>query len=137
MQVFPNYRSRCVSAMLLERIDSYPIRLLPLAELERSNPSPLRKSCWKNLFQWKLKAYPIWKLEWGYNDAVWWKRSIRRATYHMRVFNMAYVVTCDSERMPFPVRLGLHGVYRILGISVLECCSSSLFFTVCWDKRYI
>ena len=29
-----------------------------------------------NLFQWKQKAYLIWKLERSDNDPVWWKHSI-------------------------------------------------------------
>ena len=40
----------------------------------------------------------------------------RRATYHMRVFNMAYAGTCESDSMSFPSRPGLHRVYRVLGI---------------------
>ena len=46
----------------------------------------------------------------------------------MRVFNMAYVSTCKSDRMPFTFRPGLHRVYRILGIQVLECCVVAHFF---------
>ena len=48
-KIIPNYRSRCVSIWFLERIDSYPIRLVSLSESERSNPSPLRKSCRKKI----------------------------------------------------------------------------------------
>ena len=47
LKIIPNYRSRCVSIRFLERIDSYPIRLVSLSESERSNPSLLRKSCRK------------------------------------------------------------------------------------------
>ena len=39
----------------------------------------------------------------------------KQGTY-MRVFNMAYVGTCESDCMPFSYRPGLHRVYRILGI---------------------
>ena len=45
--MIPNYRSRCVSISFSERIDSYPIRLVSLSESDRSNPSPLQKSCRK------------------------------------------------------------------------------------------
>ena len=31
----------------------------------------------KNLFQWKQKAYPVWKLELSDSDPVWWKHSIK------------------------------------------------------------
>ena len=47
LKIVPKYRSRCVSIRFLERIDSYPIRLVSLSESERSNPSLLRKSCRK------------------------------------------------------------------------------------------
>ena len=40
----------------------------------------------------------------------------RRKTYYMHVFNMAYAGMCETDRMPFPPRPGLHRVYRILGI---------------------
>ena len=30
----------------------------------------------KRKFQWKQKAYPIWKLERNHSDPVWWKHSI-------------------------------------------------------------
>ena len=43
-----NYGSRCVSIRFLERIDSYLIRLVSFSESQRSNPSPLRKSCLKS-----------------------------------------------------------------------------------------
>ena len=75
LKIIPNYRSRCVSIRFLERFESYPIRLVSLSESERSNPSPLQKSCRKNLFQWKQKAYLIWKLEQSDNDPVWWKHT--------------------------------------------------------------
>ena len=45
LKIIPNYRSICVSIRFLERIDSYPIHLVSLSEWERSNPSPLWKSC--------------------------------------------------------------------------------------------
>ena len=43
----------------------------------RSVPTPLRyeNHAEKNLFQWKQKAYPIWKLERNDSDPVWWKHS--------------------------------------------------------------
>ena len=41
---------------------------------------------------------------------------LRHVTYHMRVFDMTYVGTCEGDRMPSPSSLGLHGAYRILGI---------------------
>ena len=47
LKIIPNYRSRFVSISFSERIDRYPIRLVSLSELERSNPSLLRKSCRK------------------------------------------------------------------------------------------
>ena len=42
----------------------------------RSVPTPLRyeNHAEKYLFHWKQKAYPIWKLEWGDSDPVWWKQ---------------------------------------------------------------
>ena len=52
LQILRNYRYRCVSIRFLERIDSYPIRLVSLSESERSNPSPLRK-LWLR-FQFKI-----------------------------------------------------------------------------------
>ena len=44
-----------------------------------SVPTPLRYEIHteKNMFQWKQKAYPIWKLERSDNDPVWWKHSTR------------------------------------------------------------
>ena len=47
LKIIPNYRSRRVSIRFLERIDSYPKRPVSLSESERSNPSPLQKSCRK------------------------------------------------------------------------------------------
>ena len=74
LKIIPNYCSRCVSNRFLDRIDSFLIRLVSLSESELSNPSPLRKSYRKNMFLWKQKAYPIWKLERSHSDAVWWKQ---------------------------------------------------------------
>ena len=45
IKIIPNYRSKYVFIRFLEWIDSYPIRLVSLSESERSNPSPLWKSC--------------------------------------------------------------------------------------------
>ena len=44
----------------------------------RSVPTPLRyeNHAEKNMFQWKEKAHPIWKLERSHSDPVWWKHSI-------------------------------------------------------------
>ena len=81
LKIIPNYRSSCFSIRVLERIDSYPIRLVSLSESVRSNLSPLRPLRYenhaeKNPFQWKQKAYPIWKLERSDSDPVSWKHSI-------------------------------------------------------------
>ena len=44
----------------------------------RSVSTPLRNEndAEKNLFQWKQKVCPIWKLDRSDNDPVWWKHSI-------------------------------------------------------------
>ena len=47
LKIIPIYRSRCVSISFSDRIDSFPIRFVSLSESERSNPSPLPKSCRK------------------------------------------------------------------------------------------
>ena len=46
----------------------------------RKVPTPLhyQNHAKKNMFQWKQKAYLIWKLEQSHSDPVWWKHSIRR-----------------------------------------------------------
>ena len=49
---------------ILERIDSYAIRLVSLLESERFSPPPLQKSCWKK-FGLKQKAYPIQYKYWN------------------------------------------------------------------------
>ena len=58
LKIIPNYRSRCVSIRFLERIDSYPIRLVSLSESERSNPSLLRKSCRKKSVPMETETEP-------------------------------------------------------------------------------
>ena len=35
----------------------------------------------KNLFQWKPKTYPIWKLERNDNGPVWWKHSMKTVVF--------------------------------------------------------
>ena len=44
----------------------------------RGVPTPLRyeNHAEKNMFQWKQKAYPIWKLERSHSDPVWRKHNI-------------------------------------------------------------
>ena len=76
LKIIPNCRSRCVCIRFLERMDSYRIRLVSLSESERFNPLRNESDAEKNLFQWKQKVYPIWKLERSDNDPVWWKHSI-------------------------------------------------------------
>ena len=89
LKIIPNHRPRCVSIRFLERIDSYPIRLVSLSESERSNPSPLWKSCRKNWFQWKQKTYPSWKLERGNSDPVGWKHTYKSSysSFHNMLIN--------------------------------------------------
>ena len=77
-KIIPNYRSRCVSVRFSERIiaiwyTSYHFQNLGI-------PTPLRyeNHSKKNMFQWKQKAYPIWKLEWSHSDLVWWKHSVNK-----------------------------------------------------------
>ena len=76
-KIIPNNRSICVSIRFLEQIDCYPIRLVSLSESERSTPLRYENHAEKSPSQWKQKVYPIWKLEWGESDPVWWKHSIR------------------------------------------------------------
>ena len=45
LKIILNYCSRCVSIRFLERIDSYPIRLVSLSESKGSNPFSLQKPC--------------------------------------------------------------------------------------------
>ena len=44
----------------------------------RSVPTPLHyeNHAKENMFQWKQKAYHIWKLKRSHSDPVWWKHSI-------------------------------------------------------------
>ena len=68
--VFPlAFRSRSIAI----RYASYHFQ-------NRSVPTPLRykNHAEKNMFQWKQKAYPIWKLERSHSDPVWWKHSIKQ-----------------------------------------------------------
>ena len=103
LKIIPNDRSRYVSSRFLERNDSYPIRLVSLFESECSNPSPLRKSCRKNLFQWKQKAYPVRKLEQRDSDPLWWKHSTkvtRAVPFHKLIIlhdfedNLIFFILC-------------------------------------------
>ena len=52
----------------------------------RSVPTPLRykNHVEKNMFQWKQKAYLIWKLEQSDNDPVWWKH--KRFFFYKQMF---------------------------------------------------
>ena len=62
LKIIPNYCSRCVSIRFLERIDSYPIRLVSLSESERSNLSSLRKSCRKKYVPMETEALSDMKI---------------------------------------------------------------------------
>ena len=61
------------------RSGSIAIRYASYHFQNRSVPTPLRyeNHAEKNMFQWKQKAYPIWKLERSHSDPVWWKHSIK------------------------------------------------------------
>ena len=87
--IIPNYRSRCVSIRFLEQIESH--RIVSLSELKHSNPSPLWKSCSKNMFQWKQNTYLVQKLERSGSNPVWWKHIIHvrtnEVTYKERTLN--------------------------------------------------
>ena len=70
LKIITNYRSRCVSIRFLER--SIAIRYASYHFQNQSVPTPLcyENHAEKNMFQWKQKAYSIWKLERCHSDPV-------------------------------------------------------------------
>ena len=113
LKIIPNYCSRCVSIRFLERINSYPIYFVLFSESECSNPSPQWKSCQKNPFQWKQRAYPISKLEQSNSDPVWWKHRIKVKGMNENIFVEALVIPTISNHFSNRISVSVKLLWRI------------------------
>ena len=104
-----------------------------------SVPSPLRyeNNAEKNLFQWKQKAYPIWKLERSDSNPVGWKHSI--SWPHFDVFSINFehishlVPTCLLSTLSRQILTGLINIYLLWAYKYSNPMKRK-FFTHFWHS---
>ena len=82
----------------------------------RSVPTPFHYENYaeKNLFQWKQKTYPIWKLERSDSDAVWWKHSTSMHSMISKLFP-------NTKKYSFWLFL----IFNLLTLKKAVLCNSS------------
>ena len=88
---------------------------------EPSFPTPLlyENHAEKNSFQWKQKAYPIWKLEWSDSDPVRWRHSIKRLDSNLKLYkyntvNLLSCITLDIEYFHFAAHFKQQSLARVI-----------------------
>ena len=96
-----------------------------------SVPSPLRyeNNAEKNLFQWKQKAHPIWKLERSDSNPVWWKHSISWPHFDVFIINFEHI----SHLVPTSL---LSTLSRYILTGLIFICFEHINILILWKGNF-